>query len=144
MKNTYVTNLSLPKIDFALLFFRVAISAFMLTHGVGKLIQFFGNEPIVFYDPIGIGEMATFTLAIFAEFMCSILIILGLGTRLAVIPLIVTMIVAVFVHTPQGMSMQELPLIYMIGYFLLFYCGSGRYSLDHYLMAKKKKESKKV
>lgn len=138
MKDSYVTNLSLPKVDFALLFFRVAISGFMLSHGIGKVILFFGDDPIVFVDPIGLGEIASFTLVIFAEVICSIMIILGLGTRLAVIPLIITMIVAVFVHTPQGMSKQELPFIYMLSYFLLFYAGSGRYSLDHYLFNKKK------
>lgn len=139
MKNSYSTNLSLPKIDLALLIFRVGISGLMLTHGFPKLIRFFGNDEIAFADPLGLGETFTFTFAVFAEFICSVLIILGLGTRLAVIPLILTMAVAVLiVHVPDGLGMQELPLLYMFGYILLFLTGSGKFSLDWYFLIKKK------
>lgn len=112
----------------------------MLTHGIPKLITFFGSEEIAFADPLGMGEMVTFTFAVFAEFVCSLLIIAGLGTRLAVIPLIITMAVAVFIiHVPDGFGRQELPLLYLTGYVLLFFTGSGRYSLDWYFLSGKKR-----
>ena len=140
MKNTYSTNLSLPKVDLGLLIFRLGISGLMLTHGIPKLIRFFGSEEIVFGDPLGLGEVTTFTLAVIAEFVCSILIILGLGTRLAVIPLILTMaVVAFIVHVPDGFSRQELPLLFLFGYILLFFTGSGKFSLDWYFLSKQKK-----
>lgn len=139
MKNTYSTNLNLQNVDLGLLIFRLAISALMLTHGIPKLIKFFGSEEIVFADPLGLGEITTFTLAVFAEFVCSVLVILGLGTRLAVIPLIGTMAVAaLIVHVPDGFGMQELPLLYLSGWVLLFFTGAGKYSLDWYLMSLKK------
>ncbi len=139
MKNTYSTNLSLPKVDLGLLIFRLGISGLMLTHGIPKLIKFFGSEPVVFRDPLGFGEVTTFTLAVIAEFLCSILIILGLGTRLAVIPLILTMaIVAFIVHASDGFGSQELPLLFLTGYILLFFTGSGKYSLDWYFLSKKR------
>lgn len=139
MKNTYSTNLSLPKVDLGLLIFRLGISGLMLTHGFPKLIRLFGSEPIVFRDPLGFGELTTFTLAVIAEFVCSILVILGLGTRLAVIPLILTMaVVAFIVHVPDGFSSQELPLLFLFGYILLFFTGSGKFSLDWYFLSKKK------
>lgn len=139
MKNTYSTNLSLPKVDLGLLIFRLGISGLMLTHGFPKLIRLFGSEPIVFRDPLGFGEVTTFTLAVIAEFVCSILVILGLGTRLAVIPLILTMaVVAFIVHVPDGFSSQELPLLFLFGYILLFFTGSGKFSLDWYFLSKKK------
>lgn len=140
MKNTYSTNLSLPKIDLALLIFRLGISGLMLTHGIPKLIKFFGSDPINFRDPLGFGEVTTFTLAVIAEFLCSILIIFGLGTRLAVIPLILTMAVAAFiVHAQDGFGSQELPLLFLTGYIVLFLTGSGKYSLDWYFLSKKRK-----
>ena len=124
MKNTYSTNLNLRNVDLGLLIFRLGISALMLTHGIPKLIKFFGSEEIVFADPLGLGAITTFTLAVFAEFVCSVLVILGLGTRLAVIPLIGTMAVAaLIVHVPDGFGRQELPLLYLTGWVLLFFTG---------------------
>ena len=138
MKKTYLTTLNLAQVDIGLLIFRLGISGLMLTHGIPKLIRFFGPDPIQFGDPIGLGEVATFTLAVFAEFVCSVLLILGLGTRLIVLPLIATMaVVALIVHMPDGFGRQELPLLFMFGYILLFFTGAGKYSLDHYFLAKK-------
>ncbi|MDT0690132.1 DoxX family protein [Salegentibacter sp. F188] len=139
MQNSYSTSLNLQSVDIALLIFRIAISALMLTHGVPKLITFFGSEEITFADPIGLGETVSFTLAVFAEFVCSVLIIFGFATRLAAIPLIITMAVAaLIVHMPDGFGRQELPLLYMFGFILLMLTGAGKYSVDHFLLLKKK------
>lgn len=141
MKKTYSTNLNLPQVDIGLLIFRLGISVLMLTHGYPKLVRFFGSEEITFADPLGFGEVTSFFLAVFAEFVCSILVILGLGTRLAVIPLIITMGVAAFiVHSEDPFTRQELPLMYLTGYILLFFTGSGKYSLDWYFLSQKKKK----
>lgn len=138
MKNTYSTNLNLKHVDIGLLIFRIGISALMLTHGVPKLIRAFSNQEIRFADPLGMGEMITFTFAIFAEFICSVLIILGLGTRLAAIPLVITMAVVAFVvHLNDGFGRQELPLLFLTGYILLFFTGGGKYSLDWYFLSRK-------
>lgn len=138
MKNTYSTNLNLPQVDIGILIFRIAIGGLMLTHGVPKLLRFFSGDEITFRDPLGLGEVTTFTLAVFAEFVCSVLVILGLGTKLAVWPIIATMASAAFiVHANDGWGAQELPLLYLSGFLLLFFTGSGKYSLDWYLLKKK-------
>ncbi|WP_037313972.1 DoxX family protein [Salegentibacter sp. Hel_I_6] len=138
MKNTYTTILNLEKTDFGLLLFRLAISGLMLTHGIPKLITFFTSDEIQFADPIGLGMVFSLGFAVFAEFICSILVILGLGTRLAVLPLVATMAVAaLIVHWTDGFGRQELPLLYMSGYLLLYFAGAGRYSLDYFLLNKK-------
>ena len=140
MRNTYTTNLSLPKVDIGLLIFRLGIAGLMLTHGTPKLIRFFGSEEITFADPLGLGQVFTFSFAVFAEFICAVLVLLGLGTRLAVIPLILTMGVAAWlVHASDGFRVQELPLLFLFGFLLLFFTGSGKYSLDHYFLMSKKK-----
>ncbi len=139
MKKTYATILDLQKVDLGLLIFRIGLSGLMLTHGVPKVIKFFGSEEIAFADPLGLGEVTTFTFAVFAEFICSILVLLGLGTRVAVIPLIITMAVAAFiVHASDEFVRQELPLLYLLGFLLLFFTGAGKYALDFYWLKKEK------
>ena len=137
---TYQTNLNLKATDFALLFFRVAISIMMLVHGVPKLLSLFGDAEIQFANPIGLGMTASLALAVFAEVICSVLLIIGLGTRLAALPLLITMLVAVLiVHVPDGWGRQELPLLYAAGYVMLLLTGPGKYSLDHAFLKKKSK-----
>lgn len=138
MKNSYITNLDLKSTDIGLLIFRIAIAGLMLTHGFPKLMRFFGPEEITFGDPLGFGQTFTFTFAVFAEFVCSVLIIFGFLTRLAAIPLIITMAtVALIVHMPDGFGKQELPLLYLAGFIFLLLAGPGKYSLDFALLKKK-------
>jgi putative oxidoreductase len=79
-----------------LLILRLSAGGFMLTHGYPKLTRLFDGGEIKFGDPIGIGPAASLVLAVFAEFLCAILVGLGLFTRLSSIPLIITMLVAAF------------------------------------------------
>lgn len=118
-------------LDFALLILRLGIASLMLFHGIPKLMQLFAEGEIQFGDPIGLGVKVSFILVVFAEFFCSILIFFGLATRLAVIPLVINMLVAVFIyHGDDAFSVQELGLHYLLVYFVLWIAGSGRYSFD--------------
>ncbi|MGB7785247.1 MAG: DoxX family protein [Salinimicrobium sp.] len=140
MKRTYITNFNLGSIDLALLVLRLGISLLMLTHGIPKLFTLFGGEEIQFLDPYGLGIEASLTLAVIAEFICSLLLILGLGTRLALIPLMITMITAVFVvHVNDNFTRQELPLLYLLAYIVLLITGPGKYALDYYWIKRRKK-----
>lgn len=133
----YKTNLSSAKADLALLIFRIAIGAMMLVHGVPKMITLFTADPIEFADPIGMGQTASLALAVFAEVICSVLLILGLATRLATIPLIITMVVAVLIiHAADGWGRQEMGAIYLVNYIVLLIAGPGKYSLDFYFKKK--------
>lgn len=109
----------------------------MLTHGSGKLETLLDGGPVTFPDPLGVGNYLSLLLVVGAEFGCSILIILGLGTRLATIPLMITMLVAVFIiHAKDGFEKQELGLMYLVSYLVLLGVGAGKNSLD-YLIHKK-------
>lgn len=120
-------------VDFALMVLRLAVGILMLTHGLGKFPRLFGEGPIQFSDPIGIGATASLILAIFSEVLCSILLIFGLGTRLAVVPLLITMLVAALIHhTDDPFRKQELPLLYASIFFFIGLTGAGKISIDQW------------
>ncbi|MEE1898868.1 DoxX family membrane protein [Flavobacterium rakeshii] len=126
--------------NFVLFLIRITIALFMLTHGLKKIDLLLSDEPVQFADPFGIGATASLMLTVFAEVVCSALLIVGLATRLAVLPLIITMVVAVFmIHGSDGFERQELGSIYLMVYVLLLITGSGKYSLDHLICRKKRK-----
>ncbi len=118
--------------SFVALFFRLFIGMMMLTHGMAKLSNF-GVMSAAFPDPLGVGPAASLTLSILAEVGCSLLIIVGLFTRLAALPLIFNMIIAVTVHAGDPLSAKEPALLYLAFYMVIFFAGSGRYSVDHLL-----------
>lgn len=127
----YPTN-----VDFALLIFRVGISAMMLTHGYGKFLKVI-NGDFSFGDPLGIGVEASLTLAAFGEFVCSILVILGLATRYASVPLMITMLVAwQLSHGDDPFSSQEKSVFYLLSFLTILITGPGKYSLDRKIFGK--------
>ncbi len=135
----YSTILNLQNTDIGILLLRLGVGGLMLTHGIPKLFRLFGSDPIQFADPIGIGVEASLTLTVFAEVICSVLIIVGLATKLAAIPLLATMFVAFFViHADDPFQRKELALFFLIVYVVLLFTGSGKYSLDHYFLKRKK------
>lgn len=112
------------------LILRIAGGAMMLTHGYPKFLKLI-NGDFAFGDPIGLGEEVSLVLAVFAEFICSILIVLGLFTRWATIPLIFTMLVAVFiVHGSDPFSNKELGLMYAAMFIVIGLMGPGKFSVD--------------
>jgi putative oxidoreductase len=131
MMKKFLKPIKLPaSADLGVLILRVGISALMLTHGYAKLANFLSGSRS-FADPIGIGEELSFVLTIFAEFVCSILLILGLASRAALIPLIFTMIVVVFiVHGADPFDQKEHAVSFLIVYMTLFLTGPGKYSVD--------------
>ena len=123
-------------VDFAILITRISIAVLMLTHGIPKMEKF-TESPVQFMNVLGMGATMSLSLAVFAEVICSVFVLLGLGTRLAVIPLIIMMSIAAFhVHIADPFGKQEMPLMYLLVYVVLFVLGSGQYSLDSLLIRK--------
>ncbi len=116
--------------DIGLLILRLSIGGMMLfCHGWGKLSGF-SELSTKFPDPLGVGSALSLSLAIGAEVFCSIAIILGVGTRLATIPLIITMLVAAFmVHGDDPWAKKEFALLYLFPFLALLFTGPGRYAL---------------
>ncbi|WP_018477699.1 DoxX family protein [Pontibacter roseus] len=137
MNKLISVNQSPSSIDAALLISRVAVATLMLTHGIPKLVMLLSGEPVQFPAVLGLSAESSLALAVFSEVICSLLILVGLGTRLATLPLIATMLVAVFyVHGADPFAKQELGLLYLLPYVVLLLAGSGKYSLDYLLQQK--------
>ncbi len=114
-----------------LLILRVSVALLMLAHGIPKLNTLLAGGPVEFADPIGVGETASLVLAVFAEVLCSLLLLLGMAVRLATVPLIITMLIAVFiVHAKDGLEQQEQGLQYLLAYLVLLFAGGGAISID--------------
>lgn len=115
-----------------LLLLRIISGGVMLiAHGIPKFMRLWQGEAAGFKDPFGVGETVSLGLAVFAEVFCAILVMIGLKTRLALIPLIITMVVAFFViHSEDAFKQKELAFIYLAMYLTLFLTGPGWYSVD--------------
>ena len=116
--------------NIGLFILRVGFSALMLTHGIPKFLQLVQGD-FSFGDPLGIGATISFFLTVFAEFVCSILVLIGYKTRLACIPLIVTMLVAVLVvHLNDPIGSKELGLVYLLAFTAIALMGPGKFGFD--------------
>lgn len=109
---------------------RLVFGLLLLSHGLAKWQQFDALADS-FPDPIGLGRRTALVLAIFAELFCSVGVIVGAFYRLALIPMIFTMAVAVFiVHGGDPFAAKELAVAYLSVYVLLFMAGPGDFALD--------------
>ncbi len=119
-----------------LLALRLLFGGLMMWHGVGKMMNY-ENLVQTFPNPLGLGSHLSLYLAIFAELFCSVGVIMGAFYRLALIPLMFTMIVALlWVHHGQAFAAKELAFIYLVMFALLFVMGAGRFSLDNIIAAR--------
>ena len=116
--------------DLALLVMRLGAGGMMLTHGIPKIGRLLGEGPVKFADPFGLGPEISLGLAIFAEVICAVLIMVGFKTRLATIPLIITMLTAAFyAHWNDPFGKKELPLLYCCVFLGILAFGAGKYAL---------------
>ncbi|HEX8270639.1 MAG TPA: DoxX family protein [Flavobacterium sp.] len=124
-------------VDLSLLLLRMAGGGFMLGHGYGKLQQVLSGN-MEFGDPIGLGAETSLLLTVFAEFVCALMVLIGLFTRLATIPIIITMLVAVLlVHAGDEFGNKEAGLFFLVTNLVILLCGAGRYSLDYAMRRKR-------
>ncbi len=109
---------------------RVGAGALMLVHGIPKMMMLFSGNPIQFPDPIGLGVYPSLILTVIAQVVCSVLVILGVATRVASIPIIFSMLVAFFVlHANDPFQQKELALVFALMFSVILIMGGGKYSL---------------
>lgn len=129
-----------PASSLTALILRIGFGILMIPyHGYAKLAEF-NERKDEFMDFLGLGSTVSLSLAVFAEFFCSILLILGLFTRLATIPLLATTLVIFLVHSWAllGSAQYELATAFFIAYLSILTLGPGKFSLD-YLIFKRRR-----
>ena len=116
-------------IDAAVLVLRL-FSAFLMYYGWDKFTNF-EEKSSYWHDPFHIGRAASLSLTIFAELICPVFVILGLFTRIALVPVLINMAVAILIgHTGQPFMEREHAFSFFMPFVAIFLIGPGRYSLD--------------
>lgn len=121
--------------DAGLLALRLIVGlTLLLKHGLEK-VEHFSAMAAHFPDPLHLGAAPSLAIALIGDFVCSILIVLGLGTRWAAAWSFLNILVAwAFVHQfaffGHGADHGELIVLYLGAMLTLFLTGPGRYSID--------------
>jgi putative oxidoreductase len=118
-------------IDIGLFLLRISFGGSMcFFYGWSKIVNF-SQIAGSFPDPLAIGSKMSLSLVVFAEVFCAIALSLGLFTRLAAIPLLTTMIVALAkIHHLDPWTLKMVPLMYAMAFGSLVFTGGGRIALS--------------
>lgn len=147
MKKLLSTTIEPIHLSLGLLLLRIIIGVVMAFYGYQKLMHFnemaasdFWAKEISF---LGFTGKIPLGLTIFAEFFCSLLLLIGLFTRLSLIPLLICMgyivvVVSKFSIISSGDNGTQVntAFVYFIIYLALFLTGPGKYSVDAQLSKK--------
>lgn len=119
----------------ALLIFRVLLAVELFrVHGMKKFRVENGQREHV-PNPLHLPEKLNGLVATFSDTVVPFLIILGIGTRLAVLPTIGVTAVGYFVvHRKDSLEVRDVPYMYTLSLLLILALGAGKYSLDYYLL----------
>ena len=116
--------------DWGLLFLRVSGGLFLLwVHGLPKLLHYSAELQSI-EDPFHLGAHVTLLLAIFAEVLCPLLIVAGLLVRLACLPILAVLLIAmVVVHPEWSVFEGQFGWLLLIIFTSLLIAGPGRLRL---------------
>ena len=117
--------------DLGLLFLRVTGGVFLLwVHGLPKLLNFSAQLQVI-EDPFHLGANVTLMLAIFAEVLCPLLIIAGVLVRLACLPILAVLLIALLVvHAQWSLDEGQFGWLLLIVFTSLLIAGPGRLALN--------------
>ena len=117
--------------DVGLLFLRVSGALFLLgVHGLPKLLNFSAELQRI-EDPFHLGAHLTLILAIFAEVLCPLLIAAGVLARMACLPILFVLLVALLVVHPQwSVAEGQFGWLLLILFTTVFIAGPGRLALN--------------
>jgi len=135
-----------PKVDLGLLLLRVAaIMPLFLKHGIEKIVNF-SYMSQNFPDPVHIGILPTFIIAFISDAICSLLVMMGIGTRWLALFMFCNLFVGWslrhhFVFWTRSNWHGEMMVIYMAALLAIIFAGTGKYSLDWLIQKKLSRES---
>lgn len=130
MKRLLSTSYTDWAFNIALFVLRVTAGLMMIPHGYDKLVHF-SEKKNHFMNFLGLGSTVSLSLIIFAEFFCSIFVMIGLFTRFTVMPLAVAMAVALFkAHGNAIFTQGEKASLYLAIFLGILLLGPGKASVD--------------
>jgi putative oxidoreductase len=118
--------------DFGLLVLRIVLGGTLFfKHGLEKVTHF-SQMSAHFPNPLHIGSHLSLIFALLSDAICSLLVVLGLGTRFAAFIIVVNMSVALYFLHNMVLRQEhvEMMAIYLAGFIALIFAGAGRFSLD--------------
>lgn len=131
MKKLLSTKYNPTAHSVGLLLLRLGIGILLAHHGYGKFEHYNEMKPS-FMSILGLSPSITLALVIFSELFCSVLVILGLFTRIACIPIIIMFLVIIFkIGHADFFAKDELPSAYIIPFIALLFTGPGKGSIDN-------------
>jgi putative oxidoreductase len=128
--NTFLDLQSPALTASGLLFMRVMAALLLFSiHGLPKLLDWSGELQRI-EDPFGLGAPLTLGLAVFAEAVCPVLLVLGIAARLACLPVLAVLLVALLVvHPDWSLEQGQFAWLLVALYGGLALTGPGAYSV---------------
>lgn len=130
MRRLFSYTASASATGIGLLLLRLGFGALLMVHGYDK-IQHYSEISQKFIPFLGMSPSVSLSLCIFAEFVCGLLVAVGLLTRLACVPILINMAVAVFqVHQGDVTGQAQAATLFLVTFLALLFTGAGKYSVD--------------
>lgn len=130
MRRILSYSASLPVASLGLLILRLGFGGLLMVHGYDKMMNY-SEMSQKFMPFMGMSASVSLSLVIFAEFICSIFVVLGLLTRIACVPIIITMAVALFMaHGGDVTGQGQAATLFLLSFLTILFTGPGKFSLD--------------
>ena len=130
IKKLTSSNYSEGAFNTGILIFRLAVGILLMHHGYDKLVHYSKYES-QFINFMGMSPSVSLYLTIFAEFFCSLFVVIGLFTRLASVAIVINMSVAVFkAHNFEVFGAGEMATLFLAAFLLILFVGPGKISVD--------------
>lgn len=130
MKKLLSTQYSDWAFNLSMFILRLGMGILMVPHGYDKLVHFASYKKD-FMNFLGMGSTISLALIVFSEFFCSIFLIMGLFTRITVMPMIIGLCVVIFkAHNGEIFGDGEHGSLFLIGLLVVLLCGPGKASVD--------------
>ena len=123
------------KTSLLLLASRLVFGLTFASHGLDKL-QHFSETAAHFPAPFALSGDIAVGLSIFGELVCGLAFAFGFLTRLTLLPMIFTMIVAFTTVHGESVSGGELAFLYLVIFVLSWFAGAGKFSVDGVISSK--------
>lgn len=124
------TKYSAGAFNMAMLLLRLVFGILLMYIGYRKLTGFNAMKG-EFMNFMGIGSTASLALVVFAEFFCALFIVIGVFTRLACVPVIILLSVALFIsHNGEVFGTGQTATLFLTAFLVILILGPGKVSVD--------------